>query len=116
MEPSNGSNVIPRRARPGLAGLDPHRASVSGAESLQVLSLSRTPKPQTSNPKLEFSSVPSLQVVNLTMEYKKNSVKKKPICPTQLILGPFVLQIWSRHPLKLRGKENFEAHRVDVMS
>ena len=25
MEPSSGSNVIPRRARPGLAGLGPHR-------------------------------------------------------------------------------------------
>ena len=24
MEPSNGSDVIPRRARPGLAGLGPH--------------------------------------------------------------------------------------------
>jgi len=25
VEPSNGSNVIPKRARPGLAGLGPHR-------------------------------------------------------------------------------------------
>ena len=25
VEPSSGSNVIPRRARPGLAGLGPHK-------------------------------------------------------------------------------------------
>ena len=31
MEPSSGSNVIPRRVRPGLAGLRPH--SESGADS-----------------------------------------------------------------------------------
>ena len=27
MEPSNGSNVIPKRARPGLAGLGPQRGT-----------------------------------------------------------------------------------------
>ena len=27
VEPSSGSNVIPRRARPGLAGLGPHKLS-----------------------------------------------------------------------------------------
>ena len=34
MEPISGSNVIPRRARPGLAGLGPHRQPLGIATPL----------------------------------------------------------------------------------
>ena len=32
VEPISGSNVIPTRARPGLAGLGPHNATVCGRD------------------------------------------------------------------------------------
>ena len=33
-------------------------------------------------------------------------------CLTQLTLGAYVVQIWSRNTLKFRGNETFELHRV----
>jgi len=40
---------------------------------------------------------------------------QKSTCSTQLTLGPYVGQIWSRNSLELRGGETFVAHRVDCV-
>jgi len=37
---------------------------------------------------------------------------QKSICLTQSTLGPYVVHIWSRNTLELRGDETFELHRV----
>jgi len=39
--------------------------------------------------------------------------RQKSTCPTQLILGPHVVQIWSRNTLELRGVETLVLHRVE---
>ena len=45
---SNGSNVIPRRARPGLAGLGPHTLLLTITLALPLLASSFAPPPAPS--------------------------------------------------------------------
>jgi hypothetical protein len=71
------------------------------------------PQPSITAPDSRFLNPASLSN-NLYSHGGRRPFHQKSTCTTQLILWPYVMQIWSRNTLDSRGHETLVPNRVDV--